>query len=66
MQGDVDAREEGFVEGFDAVRREEEDAAVVFHMSEAVREIGLVKRKETKKKEEALQHGDHSIPLKVM
>ena len=36
VQGDVDAREEGFVEGFDAVRREEEDAAVVFHMSEAI------------------------------
>ena len=48
VQGDVDAREEGFVESFDAVRREEEDAAVVFHMSEAVIS-SLVNEKNQKK-----------------
>ena len=35
VQRDVDAREEGLVEGLDAVRREEEDAAVVLDVAQA-------------------------------
>jgi len=35
VQRNVDAREEGFVECLDAVRGEEEDAAVVFDMAKA-------------------------------
>ena len=34
VEGDVDTGEEGFVEGFDAVGGEEEDAAVVFDVAE--------------------------------
>ena len=36
MQSDVDAREEGLVEGFHAVRGHEEDPAVVLDMAEAM------------------------------
>ena len=64
VQGDVDAREEGFVKGFDAVCRKEEDAAVVFDVSEAV--ISSLVNEKKQKKEEGLQHSDHGIPLKVM
>ena len=35
VQGDVDAREEGVVEGLDPVRGQEEDAAVVLDVPEA-------------------------------
>ena len=37
VQGDVDARQEGLVEGGDAVRGEEEDAAVVLDVAQAGR-----------------------------
>ena len=35
VEGDVDTGEEGFVEGLDAVRGEEEDATIVFDVSKA-------------------------------
>ena len=37
MQRDMNAREEGLVEGGDAVRGEEEDAAVVLDVAQAGR-----------------------------
>jgi hypothetical protein len=35
VHGNVDAREEGFIEGFDTVGGQEEDATIVFDVTEA-------------------------------